>query len=45
MTGKQTTTQQVDDDGNPVLTEAQLAVCTQMGIDQAEYAKSLKGDS
>lgn len=45
LTRKQTETQQVDDDGNPVLTEAQLAVCTQMGIDQAEYAKSLKGDS
>lgn len=45
LTRKQTETQQVDDDGNPVLSEAQLAVCTQMGIDQAEYAKSLKGDS
>jgi phage I-like protein len=45
LTGKQSQTQQVDDDGNPVLTEQQLAVCTQIGADPAEYAKSLKGDS
>lgn len=44
LTGKQTATQQVDDDGNPVLSDAQLAVCTQMGIEPAEYATQLKGD-
>lgn len=44
LTGKQTATQKVDDDGNPILSDAQLAVCSQMGIEPTEYAKSLKGD-
>ncbi|WP_297813721.1 phage protease [uncultured Methylophaga sp.] len=45
LASKQTDTQKVDDDGNPVLSEGQLAVCTQMGIEPAEYAKSITGDS
>lgn len=39
--GMQTDQVEFDDDGNPVLTEQQLPVCSQMGIDADDYKKTL----
>ncbi|MES9873149.1 MAG: phage protease [Candidatus Sedimenticola sp. 6PFRAG7] len=43
LTGSQTEGKQsLDEDGKPVLSETQLAVCSQMGVDPDEYKKTLE---
>ncbi len=42
LKGSQTNGKQLDGDGNPVLSETDLAVCKQMEIDPDEYKKSLE---
>lgn len=41
LTARQTNTQVLDADGKAVLTESQIAVCSQMGISQEEFKKTL----
>jgi len=41
LTARQTNTQILDGDGKAVLTESQIAVCSQMGISQEEFKKTL----
>lgn len=44
LKGKQTDGKNLDDEGNPELDDTALAVCKQMGIDPAEYKKTLAED-
>mgnify|MGYP000985294963 CR=1 FL=1 len=42
LKGKQTENQEFDKDGNAVLSDDQLAICSQLGVSPEEFAKTLK---